>query len=136
MAKVGAANPSMIRYPIPPMIHGGSQSAVFHSLFGGGTCLMHPEFDAHEVWQNIDKHKVNLIFITGDAMGRPMLDALIAGNPETGEPYDLSTLYVMASSAALFSPSIQEAVPRTAAQPTVDGTPSEHPRPASVDLPC
>lgn len=108
MAKVGAANPSMIRYPIPPMIHGGSQSAVFHSLFGGGTCLMHPEFDAHEVWQNIDKHKVNLIFITGDAMGRPMLDALIAGNPETGEPYDLSTLYVMASSAALFSPSIQE----------------------------
>ena len=69
---------------------------------------MHPEFDAHEVWQNIDKHKVNLIFITGDAMGRPMLDALIAGNPKTGEPYDLSTLYVMASSAALFSPSIQE----------------------------
>ena len=104
MAKVGAANPAMVRFPIPPMIHGGSQSAVFHSLFGGGTLVMHPEFDSHEVWQVIDKHQVNLIFITGDAMARPMLDALVEGNPETGEPYDLSSLYVIASSAALFSP--------------------------------
>ncbi|SDC68718.1 acyl-CoA synthetase [Rhodococcus tukisamuensis] len=108
IAKVGAANPAMVRFPIPPMIHGGSQSAVFHSLFGGGTLVMHPEFDGHEVWQVIDKHKVNLIFITGDAMARPMVDALLAGNPETGEPYDLSSLYVIASSAALFSPSLKE----------------------------
>ncbi len=108
MAKVGAANPAMVRFPIPPMIHGGSQSAVFHSLFGGGTLVMHPEFDGHEVWQVIDKHKVNLIFITGDAMASPMLDALVEGNPETGEPYDLSSLYVIASSAALFSPVFKE----------------------------
>lgn len=108
MAKVGAANAPMVRFPIPPMIHGGSQSAVFHSLFGGGTLVMHPEFDGHEVWQVIDKHKINLIFITGDAMARPMLDALVAGNPETGEPYDLSSLYVIASSAALFSPVLKE----------------------------
>jgi acyl-CoA synthetase (AMP-forming)/AMP-acid ligase II len=108
MAKVGAANPAMVRFPIPPMIHGGSQSAVFHSLFGGGTLVMHPEFDGHEVWQVIDRHKINLIFITGDAMARPMLDALKAGNPETGEPYDLSSLYVMASSAALFSPALKD----------------------------
>ncbi|MGW0044914.1 acyl-CoA synthetase [Rhodococcus sp. NPDC003348] len=108
LAKVGAASPAMVRFPIPPMIHGGSQSAVFHSLFGGGTLVMHPEFDGHEVWQVIDRHKVNLIFITGDAMARPMLDALKAGNPETGEPYDLSSLYVMASSAALFSPALKD----------------------------
>ncbi|MGW6376853.1 acyl-CoA synthetase [Rhodococcus sp. NPDC055112] len=108
LAKVGAANPAMVRFPIPPMIHGGSQSAVFHSLFGGGTLVMHPEFNGHEVWQVIDRHKVNLIFITGDAMARPMLDALKAGNPETGEPYDLSSLYVMASSAALFSPALKD----------------------------
>ncbi|QBJ97168.1 acyl-CoA synthetase [Rhodococcus sp. ABRD24] len=108
LAKVGAANPAMVRFPIPPMIHGGSQSAVFHSLFGGGTLVMHPEFDGHAVWQVIDRHKVNLIFITGDAMARPMIDAIVAGNPETGEPYDLSSLYVIASSAALFSPALKE----------------------------
>ncbi|WP_137723245.1 acyl-CoA synthetase [Prescottella subtropica] len=108
MAKLGAAHPAMVRFPIPPMIHGGSQSAVFHSLFGGGTLVMVPEFEAHTVWQAIDRHKINLIFITGDAMARPMIDALVAGNPETGQPYDLSSLYVIASSAALFSPSLKE----------------------------
>ncbi|MER7450113.1 acyl-CoA synthetase [Nocardia beijingensis] len=108
LAKVGAGSPPMVRFPIPPMIHGGAQWATFHSLFGGGKAVMLPEFSGHGVWRAIDKHKINLIFITGDAMARPMLDALIEGNPETGQPYDLSSLYVMASSAALFSPALKD----------------------------
>lgn len=108
LAKVGAGSPPMVRFPIPPMIHGGAQWATFHSLFGGGKTVMLPEFSGHGVWRAVDKHKINLIFITGDAMARPMLDALIEGNPETGEPYDLSSLYVMASSAALFSPALKD----------------------------
>ncbi|MEU2255832.1 acyl-CoA synthetase [Nocardia xishanensis] len=108
LAKLGAANPPMTRFPIPPMIHGGSQWATFQSLFGGGKTVMIPEFSGHGVWQHIDRHGINLIFITGDAMARPMLDALIEGNPETGAPYDLSTLFAIASSAALFSPAIKE----------------------------
>ncbi|MFH5206945.1 acyl-CoA synthetase [Antrihabitans sp. NCIMB 15449] len=108
LAKAGAANPPMTRFPIPPMIHGGAQWATFQSLFGGGRTVMHPEFDAHGVWQLIDKLGINLMFITGDAMARPMADALIEGNPETGKPYDLSSLWVIASSAALFSPSLKD----------------------------
>ncbi|WP_280338817.1 acyl-CoA synthetase [Nocardia neocaledoniensis] len=107
-AKTGAANGQLVRYPIPPMIHGGSQSATFHSLFDGGKAVMLPEFNPHGAWQAIDRHGVNIIFITGDAMARPMLDALKAGNPETGEPYKHSTLWAMASSAALFSPSLKD----------------------------
>ncbi|MGQ4600052.1 AMP-binding protein [Nocardia sp. R6R-6] len=108
LAKVGAGSPPMVRFPIPPMIHGGAQWATFHSLFGGGKAVLLPEFSGHGVWQAIDQHKVNLIFITGDAMARPMLDALLEGNPETGQPYDLSSLYVLASSAALFSPALKD----------------------------
>ncbi|WP_443208656.1 acyl-CoA synthetase [Rhodococcus rhodochrous] len=108
LAKEGAENPGLVRYPIPPMIHGGAQWALFQSLFSGGKVVMHPEFSGHEVWRIIDDHKVNVIFITGDAMARPMLDALEEGNPKTGKPYDLSTLFAMASSAALFSPSIKD----------------------------
>ncbi|WP_062988514.1 acyl-CoA synthetase [Nocardia anaemiae] len=107
-AKTGAGNPQMVRFPIPPMIHGGSQTATFHSLFDGGKAVMIPEFTGHGVWQHIDRHKINLIFITGDAMARPMMDALVEGNPETGEPYDLSSLYLIASSAALFSPTLKD----------------------------
>ncbi len=108
LAKVGAGSPPMVRFPIPPMIHGGAQWATLQSLFGGGKTVMIPEFSGHGVWRAVDQHKINLIFITGDAMARPMLDALVDGNPETGEPYDLSTLYVMASSAALFSPALKD----------------------------
>ncbi|MEV5833104.1 acyl-CoA synthetase [Nocardia sp. NPDC052112] len=107
-SKTGAGNPQMVRFPIPPMIHGGSQTATFHSLFDGGKAVMIPEFTGHGVWQHIDRHKINLIFITGDAMARPMMDALAEGNPETGEPYDLSSLYLIASSAALFSPTLKD----------------------------
>ncbi|WP_067670242.1 acyl-CoA synthetase [Nocardia miyunensis] len=107
-AKNGAGGAQMVRYPIPPMIHGGSQAATFHSLFDGGKAIMLPEFTGHGVWQAIDRHNVNLIFITGDAMARPMLDALEAGNPETGEPYQHSSLWAMASSAALFSPALKD----------------------------
>ncbi|MFB7721176.1 acyl-CoA synthetase [Nocardia sp. NPDC056100] len=107
-AKVGAGNGQLNRFPIPPLIHGGSQTAVFHSLFDGGKAVMLPEFSGHGVWQAIDKHNINLIFITGDAMARPMLDALKAGNPETGEPYQHSQLWALASSAALFSPALKD----------------------------
>lgn len=107
LAKMGAENPPMTRMPIPPMIHGGAQWATFQSLFGGGKTVLHPDFEGHAIWQLVDKYGINLVFITGDAMARPMLDALIEGGPD-GKPYDLSSLFLIASSAALFSPSIKE----------------------------
>src|SRR5882757_8577472 len=103
LAKAAAANPPMIRYPIPPMIHGATQSATWMSLFSGQTTVLAPEFNADEVWRTIHDHKVNLLFFTGDAMARPLLDALLKDND-----YDLSSLFLLASTAALFSPSIQE----------------------------
>ncbi|MBV9090509.1 MAG: acyl-CoA synthetase [Mycobacteriaceae bacterium] len=103
LAKQAAAGPPMIRFPIPPMIHGATQSATWMALFSGGTVVLEPEFDADEVWRTIHKHKVNLLFFTGDAMARPLLDALSADND-----YDLSSLFLLASTAALFSPSIKE----------------------------
>ncbi|MEV6772799.1 acyl-CoA synthetase [Nocardia sp. NPDC051030] len=108
-SKGGASgNAPMVRYPIPPLIHGGAFTATLHSLFDGGKAVMLPEFGAHTVWKAIEQHGVNMIFIVGDAMARPMLDALSEGNPETGQPYQHSTLWVLASSAALFSPSLKD----------------------------
>jgi len=101
-AKQAAAGPPMIRFPIPPMIHGATQSATWMALFTGGTVVLAPEFDADEVWRAIDQHKVNLLFFTGDAMARPLLDAL------EGRERDLSSLFLLSSTAALFSPSLKE----------------------------
>jgi acyl-CoA synthetase (AMP-forming)/AMP-acid ligase II len=107
LAKAAAENPPMIRYPIPPMIHGATQSATWMSLFSGQTTVLAPEFDADEVWQTIEEHKVNLLFFTGDAMARPLLDALTELHDAGHEP-DLSSLFLLASTAALFSTSIKE----------------------------
>ncbi|KQH75036.1 acyl-CoA synthetase [Mycobacterium gordonae] len=103
LAKAAAANPPMVRYPIPPMIHGATQSATWMSIFSGQTTVLAPEFNAEQVWETIHKHKVNLLFFTGDAMARPLLDALQKDNDN-----DLSSLFLLASTAALFSPSIKE----------------------------
>jgi acyl-CoA synthetase (AMP-forming)/AMP-acid ligase II len=103
-AKQAAAAPPMIRFPIPPMIHGATQSATWMALFAGQTVVLAPEFDAEQVWRSIERHKVNLLFFTGDAMGRPLLDALEG----TVEDRDLSSLFLLASTAALFSPSLKQ----------------------------
>src|ERR1700752_4710009 len=107
LAKAAAANPPMIRYPIPPMIPGPTQSATWMSIFSGQTTVLAPEFNADEVWKAIHDHKVNLLFFTGDAMARPLLDALESAQ-QLGEEHDLSSLFLLASTAALFSASIKE----------------------------
>jgi acyl-CoA synthetase (AMP-forming)/AMP-acid ligase II len=89
------------------MIHGATQSATWMSIFSGQTTVLSPEFNADEVWRTIHDHKVNLLFFTGDAMARPLLDALLA-HQDKGNEYDLSSLFLLASTAALFSPSIKE----------------------------
>ncbi|AKK29595.1 acyl-CoA synthetase [Mycobacterium sp. EPa45] len=107
LSRAAAENPPMVRYAIPPMIHGATQSATWMSIFSGQTTVLSPEFDADEVWRTIHEHKVNLLFFTGDAMARPLLDALQAAL-DSGEEYDLSSLFLLASTAALFSTSLKE----------------------------
>ncbi|ONI70752.1 acyl-CoA synthetase [Actinosynnema sp. ALI-1.44] len=93
---------SLVRFPIPPLIHGATQWATFQSLFSGGTVVFVPQFDAHEVWRTIEQHKAQVILITGDAMARPMIEAL------QEREYDTSSVVAIASTAALFSPSVKD----------------------------
>lgn len=92
----------LVRAALPPLIHGGAQWAILMALFAGHTSVLIPEFDAEVVWQTISDRKVNLLFITGDAMARPMIEAW---DPEK---YDASGLLYIGSSAALLSPSVKD----------------------------
>ncbi|MGV9858909.1 acyl-CoA synthetase [Gordonia sp. NPDC003425] len=107
LARDGAQHPQLVRYPIPPFIHGGSQWAVFQALFAGGKAIIYPDFGGRLAWEIVERHKVNVVMITGDAMARPMADALaesLAGD----RPYDTSSMITVASSAALFSATIKD----------------------------
>ena len=101
-AREGKDGGVLVRFPVPPLIHGATQWGALQSLFSGGTVVLIPQFDAHEVWRTVAEHKVNVMLIVGDAMARPMIEALHAGS------YDASSLYAIASTAALFSPSVKE----------------------------
>jgi acyl-CoA synthetase (AMP-forming)/AMP-acid ligase II len=57
------------------------------------------------VWTLIEREKVNMVMITGDAMGKPLIESLA----DPGVSYDLSSLIGITSTAALFSPSVKDA---------------------------
>ena len=97
----GMENP-MVMFPLSPLMHGGAQAAMLMHLFAGHVTVLAPKFDPHEVWRTIERDKVQGIFMTGDAMARPLIEAY-----EDGE-YDASSLFVVASSAAIFSRPVKE----------------------------
>lgn len=90
--------------PVAPLMHGASQWAVMGQSFVGNRIVLVPRFEPHEVWGLVERERVNMIMITGDAMGRPLVEALADG---TGT-YDLSSLIGITSTAALFSPSVKD----------------------------
>ncbi len=101
-AREGARTGGLVRLPAAPFIHGGAQWAALANLFSCGTVVCVPEFDPDEVWRSVQRNGVNVLFIVGDAMARPLLDSYRAGC------YDASSLVAVASSAALLSPAVKE----------------------------
>lgn len=101
--KAQASAAPLISLCIPPLMHGAAQWGTMRFLFEGNTVVLIPRFGADEVWDTIERRGVQTITITGDAMGRPLIEALDA----TPDHWDVSSLFVVASSAAVFSPSVK-----------------------------
>jgi acyl-CoA synthetase (AMP-forming)/AMP-acid ligase II len=87
-----------------PLMHGAGQVATIRSAISGDTVVLMPKFDAEEAWRTVAREKTNTLMITGDAMARPLADALV----ELEDELDLSSLLAVSSSAAIFSQSIKD----------------------------
>lgn len=99
----GTAGPhGMVRLTTAPLIHGSAQWGTLPGLFSGDTVVFVPQFDPHAVWRAVQRHRANVMMITGDAMARPLIEAY------QQERYDVSSLLAISSNAALFSPSVKE----------------------------
>ncbi len=80
-AKAAAAAPEgNLGIVIAPLMHGAAQWGVFNGLINGRSTVLMPKFDAHEVWKAVEKHRITTLGITGDAMGRPLIEALEEGD--------------------------------------------------------
>ena len=105
LAEKAAASPApMVTLNAPPLMHGAAQWGSLRFFFEGNTVVFVPKFSGEAIWDSVEKDKVTTLVITGDAMARPLTEALEA-NPDR---WDLSTLFVLSSSAAIFSPSLKE----------------------------
>ncbi len=100
-SELGKVTGGMVRLCLAPLIHGNAQWAALMALFGGDTVALLPQFDPVAVWQTVQRRKVNVIVLIGDAMARPMIEAFKAGD------YDVSSVFAVSSSAALFSQSVK-----------------------------
>ena len=99
----GTAGPAgMVRLATAPLIHGSAQWSTLPALFSGDTVVFVPQFDAHEVWRAVQRHKVNVIVMVGDAMARPLIEAY------QQEHYDASSLLAVSSNGAMFSASVKD----------------------------
>jgi acyl-CoA synthetase (AMP-forming)/AMP-acid ligase II len=85
--------------PAAPLIHAAGMWTTLRWLLAGGKVVLLADFSPTAIWAQVAAERVNVMNIVGDAMARPLLDAL----PEPGTT-DLSPLRTIASGGAPLTP--------------------------------
>jgi acyl-CoA synthetase (AMP-forming)/AMP-acid ligase II len=109
-----ARDAPIIILPAAPFIHGTAQWAAWIGFFSGGTVVIAEgrHYDAASTCRLIQAEQVNTLVLVGDAMARPLAEALA----EPDAP-DVASLLVISSSGAVLSDAvkreIEEILPHT-----------------------
>ncbi len=92
--------------PACPLMHGTGALISFGMLMTGGSIalLEAPSFRAEELFDVVQRKKVNVLVIVGDVFAKPMVRALDA---EPGR-WDLSSLMMVYSSGVMWSEPVKE----------------------------
>jgi acyl-CoA synthetase (AMP-forming)/AMP-acid ligase II len=93
---------------LPPLMHGAAQWGGCNAItgvFGGGTMVLETAhgFDPHAAWDLVEREKITGIAVVGDAMARPLIEAL----DDPSRKHDLGTLFSFGSGGATLSPAIK-----------------------------
>ncbi|CQD18698.1 acyl-CoA synthetase [Mycobacterium lentiflavum] len=104
-----AAAPATKLMILPPLIHGAAQWSVMTALTTGQSVVFPSvvdHLDADDVVRTIERERVSVVTVVGDAMARPLLAALEKGL-ENGTA-DVSSLGVIANGGAVLTPYVKE----------------------------
>ena len=98
--------PGRTSIALAPLMHGQAQWLVTSSLINGARVILYTDrhFNPDAVWSLIERERVQTLTITGDAMGRPLADALSA----RGASFDISSLTILHSGAAILSKAVKQ----------------------------
>ncbi|WP_339127659.1 acyl-CoA synthetase [Streptomyces sp. f51] len=102
--RVAAGGAGITFFPTPPLMHGTSTLTAFIAFNFGQRVLLHRKFAPEEVLRTIEREKVTSVSLVGDAMLRPLIDAL--SGPLKGT--DCSALFSVSSSGAIMSDTVRE----------------------------
>ena len=93
---------------IAPLMHGAAQWGMGNMLFVGGSIVLYSDhgFDPHAVWDLAARERCATMTLVGDAMGRPLADALVDGT----RTHDVSGVFRIGSGGGVFSPAVQQAL--------------------------
>jgi len=93
--------------PTAPFMHGAAHWAAFNVWHAGGTIHVQSQvehLDPHDVWSTIEREKVQVALIVGDAFARPLLDQL------DEQSYDLSSLFMLVSGGAILTAKLKDEI--------------------------
>ena len=93
--------------PSAPFMHGAAHWMAMNALGNGHTIVLPQKastFDPRDFCETIERERVNLALIVGDAFGRPLLDELDA------HTHDLSSLALLISGGAALSAPVKAAL--------------------------
>ncbi|MFE0257029.1 acyl-CoA synthetase [Streptomyces sp. NPDC059010] len=109
--RVAAGGDGITFFPTAPLMHGTSTLTAFIGFNFGQRVVIHRKYVPEEVLRTIEKEKVTSMSLVGDAMLRPLVDAL--SGPMKGT--DCSSMFSVSSSGAIMSDTVrrqfQELVP-------------------------
>lgn len=96
-----STKPGPMNLPAAPLMHGtGAFNAMWNLVLAGSvTTMMGRSFDANELLDTVQQHRVNSISIVGDAFAKPILRAL----NEHPNKWDITSLRVIISSGVMWS---------------------------------
>lgn len=105
IAKRCAENPGTKLMVLPPLMHGAAQWAVLTAMNTGQTVVFSPvvdHLDVDDVVATIEREKILAVTVVGDAMARPLADAIERTSA------DLSSLAVVANGGAQLTPTAKQ----------------------------
>ncbi len=100
-----ASGPGTKLMILPPLIHGAAQWSVMSAITTGQSVVFPTvvdHLDADDVVRTIEREKVMVVTVVGDAMARPLVAAIEKGIA------DVSSLAVVANGGALLTPYVKQ----------------------------
>jgi acyl-CoA synthetase (AMP-forming)/AMP-acid ligase II len=100
-----AAGPGSKLMILPPLIHGAAQWSVMTAITTGQSVIFPSvidHLDADDVVRTIERERVMVVTVVGDAMARPLVAAIEKGIA------DVSSLAVVANGGALLTPYVKQ----------------------------